>query len=154
MDCTAETPTIPACSSKFSAETASEMGKRSVEVRKARREAEKARISAMEAENALAKPIVDVLKAVTSADVLPTVQASPHYVLQRLTRTRAQIEALDVQLLASDDPRAIQAISVAIRNLTEIERVLAGRPLPGSHRPVRERPMKRVTGQAPVDAAE
>lgn len=128
METAAESPTIPVQAGRFSPETASEMGKRSVEARRIKAIAEKARIQAIEQENAIAKPIVDALRVVTSAEVLPTVQTSPAYVLQRLARVRAQIDALDAQLFASTDPRAIQAISVAIRNLSEIERVLAGRP--------------------------
>lgn len=57
------------------------------------------------------------------------------YVMRRITRTREQIEELDRKMSRSSDPRAIKALSDAMKNLAELERVLSGRPLPGSNKP-------------------
>ena len=71
---------------------------------------------------------------------VPTDNPTDDYTVQRLARTRKQIEMLDEQLEEAPDARAVKAIADALARLVEIERVLAGRPLPGSRRPGRERP--------------
>lgn len=105
----------------FTPATASEMGKRSAAKRAIQRE--QARI---QAEQRKSNPEQAVVLAVSNDDA---------YRLERLTRTRKQLEQLDEQLEGESDPKAVKAIADAIARLSEVERILAGRPLPGSHRP-------------------
>lgn len=150
---TLEHPKKTARKGQFTAEAAREAGRKGAAALAANRLAEEKRIAAIEAENNLAKPIVDALKAVSSSEVLPTVQASPSYVLARLARTRAQLAQLDGQLEAAKEPRDVKAIADAIARLSEVERILAGRPAPGAYRPVREK-AKRASAMesGPLDA--
>lgn len=57
------------------------------------------------------------------------------FVASQLTRTRAQIEQLNEQFESSTDPKELKALADALARLCEIERVLDGRPLPGSRKP-------------------
>ena len=74
------------------------------------------------------------------------------YRLERLARTREQIARLDAQLLASNDPREIKALSDALKNFAEMERILRREPLPGSRRPGREKPERSSGNAGPLDA--
>ena len=65
-----------------------------------------------------------------------------HYLRERLARVRGQIASLEERLqnlLVEGDPieaaSAIDRLCAAKAKLSEEERILAGRPLPGSHRP-------------------
>lgn len=60
----------------------------------------------------------------------------------RLTRTREQLLQLDRDLSAAPDEKAKKAIVEAIARLSVVEGNLAGRPLPGSRRPGREKPAR------------
>lgn len=54
---------------------------------------------------------------------------------RRLTRVREQLERLDRLAAEEDDPKQLKALADATTRLSEQERLLAGRPLPGSRRP-------------------
>lgn len=54
---------------------------------------------------------------------------------KRILRVRAQLDRLDAMLLTEDDPQRIDRLASAQLRLSEQERVLAGRPLPGSRKP-------------------
>jgi len=57
------------------------------------------------------------------------------FVASQLTRTRKQIEQLNEQFESSTDPKELKALADALARLAEIERILDGRPLPGSRKP-------------------
>lgn len=112
-------------------ETAREYAARSQESRrrnKLRREAEqKARLN--EAPSALNESQQDVTSAI-----------------DQLKRTRAQLVKLHQRLDKEEDANKIDRLCSAIAKLSELERVLSGRPLPGSHRPL---PPRRVNAVNP-----
>jgi hypothetical protein len=68
------------------------------------------------------------------AKPLPTDDYDP-YVKDRLSRTRKHIEELDIALEKAREPLDRERLARALAQLCEVERILAGRPLPGSHRP-------------------
>jgi hypothetical protein len=61
---------------------------------------------------------------------------------RRLLRVREQLDRLDKLILAEKDPQRIDRLASAQARLAEQERILDGRPLPGSHRPRPERAAK------------
>jgi hypothetical protein len=61
------------------------------------------------------------------------------YVAGRLTRIRAHIARLDERLAAATEPLDCERLMRALSLASELERVLDGRPLPGSRRPGKER---------------
>lgn len=67
------------------------------------------------------------------------------YIHRQIGRVRKQIDSLFSMLHAETDPNAIDRLAAALAKLCEIERQLAGRPLPGSLRPVRETKAARAT---------
>ena len=60
------------------------------------------------------------------------------YVERRLARVRDQLQRLDGFLGEEEDPQKIDRLASAIARMSELERQLAGRPLPGSRRPKEE----------------
>lgn len=56
---------------------------------------------------------------------------------ERLARVRKQLAKLDSLLEKETDPQKLDRLASAQYRLSEQERILAGRPLPGSHRPTR-----------------
>jgi len=72
------------------------------------------------------------------------------YHSRRLSRVRAQLDSLDSRLedefqRPRPDAKTIKAIVEAQMRLSEQERILAGRPMPGSRRPGNERVASRPT---------
>jgi len=66
------------------------------------------------------------------------VTISANYVQTELARTRAQIERLNGRLdkaIAKGDAKDLKFIADSVAKLREVERVLDGRPLPGSNKP-------------------
>jgi hypothetical protein len=59
-------------------------------------------------------------------------------------RVREQLERLDRLASEEDDPKQLKALADATTRLSEQERLLAGRPLPGSRRPGNESKGKRA----------
>lgn len=57
----------------------------------------------------------------------------------RLTRTRKQMRRVDAMLTKATDAKELKALCDALARLAEIERILAGRPLPGALRPGKDR---------------
>ena len=99
----------------FTSENAAEMGARSQALRKQR---------------------LEELRLAANPVPLP---ADNSYSERRLSRVRNQIESLSDMLDKEDDAQKLDRLASAIARLSEIERQLAGRPLPGSRRP-REEP--------------
>ena len=77
---------------------------------------------------------------------LPQVVAEPDddpYLVARLNRVRAQLDKLDRMMISELDPAKLDRIASAQARLAEQERILAGRPLPGSRKPAQDRPQRR-----------
>jgi hypothetical protein len=64
--------------------------------------------------------------------------AQDDFTQRKLARVRVQIERVEDLLTAATEPQAVDRYAAALARLYEIERVLAGRPLPGSRRPSAE----------------
>ena len=60
------------------------------------------------------------------------------YTQRRITVTRKQIRLLDDQLASCRIPKDLKAIADAIYRLSDLERQLSGRPLPGTLKPERK----------------
>ncbi len=75
--------------------------------------------------------------------------ADDSYVQRRLYRVREQIEMLSTMLDNEDDPQRIDRLASALARLSETERQLAGRPLPGSLKPSSPRQQRQVGPVAP-----
>lgn len=67
------------------------------------------------------------------------------YVNRRLSRVRRHVDMLSDMLEQETNAKALDQLASALSRLCEIERQLAGRPLPGSLRPVRETKAARAT---------
>lgn len=61
----------------------------------------------------------------------------------RLDRVRAQLDRVDAMMLTEDDPAKLDRLASAQARLSEQERILAGRPLPGSFRPQSDKSSRR-----------
>lgn len=61
------------------------------------------------------------------------------YIAQRLVCVRTQIERLNQRLEQEQDPVKLEKLINGIYKLTELERVLSGRPLPGQLKPTAPR---------------
>jgi hypothetical protein len=65
--------------------------------------------------------------------------ADNSYVERRLARVRQQIENLSDMLESEKEPAKLDRLASCLARLSEIERQLANRPLPGSRRPAPDR---------------
>lgn len=74
------------------------------------------------------------------------------YTARRLLRVRKQLAQLDDLFANETDASKLDRLASAMYRLAETERILAGRPLPGSRRPPREAPARAPrTSVAPTD---
>jgi hypothetical protein len=75
-------------------------------------------------------------------------EAGDAYVARRLARVRAQLDAVDKEIedSISGDSKRLKELTDAQSRLAEQERLLSGRPLPGSRRPGPERNDRRWAG--------
>ena len=103
----------------------------------------------------------------SAAETFPqTPQAGPHeatndYVSRRLARLRTQLNSVDTAIerevaKSSPDGQRLNWLAQAQDRLAEQERLLAGRPLPGSRRPREERtpaPVVEIAPLYPIKAA-
>jgi len=81
-----------------------------------------------------------------------TAQHGDDYAGRRLARVRMQLDRVDDMMMKESDPQRMDRLASAQARLSEQERVLAGRPLPGSHRPAKERPpTKSMIHLGPVE---
>lgn len=101
----------------FTSETARAMAIKGAQMRLARRQA----LAAIPLEAAQAAP------------------SPPDYATLRKSCVRAQLARLDAMLLTETDPQRLDRLAAAQQRLSEQERILDGRPLPGQRRPGRER---------------
>jgi hypothetical protein len=65
------------------------------------------------------------------------------YVAVRLMRVREQLNRLDSMMAKETDPQKLDRLASAQAKVAEQERVLDGRPLPGSRKPMAEIPRRR-----------
>lgn len=148
----AETPVNivkPAKTFFITSANAAELRKKAIAARKAKELALKQRIEQLEAEKELARPLLEQAVAQATA---PTLEPQKSFVSNRLRIVREQLKQLDEQLSQCIDWKATKAICDSIKALTDVERILDNRPLPGSRRPGREKPDKRSKGTGPLDA--
>ncbi len=87
-------------------------------------------------ENPIATPIAN-----------PTIE--PDFASQRLVRVRQEILRQDEMQKASKDPDEIEKLSRSLKALSEQERILAGRPMPGSLKPS-SKPARRLAPAEPM----
>jgi hypothetical protein len=66
-------------------------------------------------------------------------QAADSYVSERLSCVRLQLDRVDGMMMTEKDPQKLDRLASAQARLAEQERILNGRPLPGSMRPRPER---------------
>lgn len=85
-----------------------------------------------------------------------TAAQSDDFTNRRLLRVRKQLnmidDAIDDELRKDDGPdgQRIDRLASASARLSEIERQLADRPLPGSRRPAPEKPSSRPSAAVPI----
>jgi len=58
---------------------------------------------------------------------------------KRIARVRKQLEKIDAMISQELDPQKLDRLASAQSRVSEQERILSGRPLPGSRRPIKER---------------
>lgn len=75
----------------------------------------------------------------------------PSFTELRLMRVRKQLDRLDDMMFKEKDPQKLDRLASAQARLSEQERILDGRPLPGSRRPRPEKPTKDTSTVEPVD---
>ncbi len=86
--------------------------------------------------------IAELTAKLTAIAPIPREELSG-YAEQRLMRVRAQLDRLDKMLMEESDPQKLDRLAAASMRLSEQERILAGRPMPGSLRPKPEREVRR-----------
>lgn len=127
MDTVQEQPAMPrVIGIPFTAENARLMALRSVEARKQRKD----------------HPQPSAVQP--SADTLATLD---DYQAKTIVRVRERMDKLLDLLEEEEDPNKLDRLASAFAKLQEEERKLAGRPLPGSHRPS-SKPAKRSTPES------
>ena len=110
------------------ADFARKAGLRSVEARRIRLE-----------QAAQLKPAQDPFAPTVSSTV-----AALDFAERRLMRVREQLEKLDDIAKNEKDTKRLKELADATTRLSEQERILAGRPLPGSRRPASDRGSARA----------
>lgn len=132
---------------RFSKENAAELGRKGAIAKKQSDLARKtAEVKAL-ADAELARPLLE--QAVAQA-VAATGKPDEEYRQFRLTRTREQLLALDRQLEAETDPKALKSLADAIARLCDVEQRLAMRPNPGSYRPSKPRTEQSSSDATPL----
>lgn len=87
------------------------------------------------------------LKAKRAACGYVSVENAPDpYIAGRLTRVRKQIERLSDMLDSEIDPQKLDRLAAAIERLAKQEQNLAGRPLPGSFKPIKVKASRPNSG--------
>jgi hypothetical protein len=76
------------------------------------------------------------------------------YKALRLIRVRKQLDRIDEMMMAEVDPSKLDRLASAQARLSEQERILVGRPLPGSLKPINTKPSKQSPASAPSEVSE
>ena len=81
------------------------------------------------------------------APVIPVnpTEEQPSFTAIRLSRVREQLNRIDAMMLDESDPQKLDRLASAQARLSEQERTLDGRPLPGSMRPSKASTARRPT---------
>lgn len=113
------------------------MALKGVEARKAARLTREKRLALVD----------ELLAKAALAPAPPDVHPKPQdtYLASRLARVRKQIDQLSDMLDEETDPQRLDRLACALARVSEIERQLAGRPMPGSRRPAPEADPSQVT---------
>lgn len=94
-------------------------------------------------------------QAMTQPTLLSADSAEPDpYVAVQLTRVRAHIARLNFMLDKEENAQQLERLSRALNLLSERERILAGRPLPGAFKPVKPKPKPKPVYALPIDYEE
>ena len=72
------------------------------------------------------------------------------FTVRKLARVREQIDSVEKLLDAATEPQAVDRFANALTRLYDLERILAGRPLPGSRRPTEDRAPRRQPRTEPA----
>ena len=80
---------------------------------------------------------------------LPTVEVDT-FTARKIARVREQIDRVEALLDDADEPQAVDRFANALTRLYDLERILAGRPLPGSRRPTEDRAPRRQPRTEPA----
>ena len=75
----------------------------------------------------------------TVANALPLADSADNFVSRKLARVRGQMDVIEKLLDKATEPQAVDRFCNALTRLYDVERILAGRPLPGSRRPREDR---------------
>lgn len=124
----------------FTPELAREYGIKGGIIRRAKAQARREALA--EAEQARLNSPIPSPASATEYRQLVNLQQADGYNIHRIASVRAQIERLDGLMLKTTDAHKLDRLASALAKLSELERVLDGRPLPGSHRPTKA-PSKR-----------
>jgi prephenate dehydrogenase len=79
---------------------------------------------------------------------------TPGYIAKRLSRVRAQLDRIDEMMMTEEDPAKLDRLASAQARLSEQERILVGRPLPGSLKPTAAKPSKPSPASSPSEVSE
>lgn len=93
-----------------------------------------------------------LIKSAEASAQLPANAPDDSYLSERLGTVRKQIAGLDAMIEGAADAQTIDRIASAIARLSELERLYAGRPLPGSRRPSADRPRHDHGFTPPLDS--
>lgn len=77
----------------------------------------------------------------------------PEYLALRLVRARKQIDQVSTMLEKERDAQKIDRLASALYRLSELERTLANRPLPGSLKPAPARRARSQASYGPIETA-
>lgn len=109
--------------------------------------ADRARVAqrkSVEAKRKMAEREDKVIETINELKAAAIVEPDDTYRLNRLKATRDALDGLYSDLNAADDAKDQKAICDSIARLSEVERLLAGRPSPGSHRPSSLKPKRQT----------
>lgn len=96
------------------------------------------------AANGAAKKRANKLKAIEERLKPPPLPPLPEAILatqaalfceKRILRVRKQLDSIDAMIAQETDPQRLDRLASAQSRVSEQERILSGRPLPGSQRP-------------------
>ena len=108
--------------------------------------AETARIAAIKSHAQTSARNRPAIQPEVSAVQSQPAEPSDSFTVRKLARVRGQIDAVEKLLDAATEPQAVDRFANALTRLYDLERILAGRPLPGSRRPPAERATSRRGG--------
>jgi len=88
---------------------------------------------------------------IATANAIPILPPDEDFRIRRLVRVRKQLAKLDDMIEAESEPQKLDRLASAQARLAKQEQELAGRPLPGSRRPGKEKPARTVANSGPIE---